>query len=270
MSTATFGTVFQSTHRVRGATIHSSLFRGCSIFQSTHPVRGATIHSSLFRGCSVFQSTHPVRGATLQPGEQKPLDQISIHAPRAGCDHRATSLCLTPGNFNPRTPCGVRRQRPDAQGHAREISIHAPRAGCDHVGALRLRLRDISIHAPRAGCDSIWPACTGRRINFNPRTPCGVRRMRLIDADELKKFQSTHPVRGATSAIQNSADIEAISIHAPRAGCDNKAYEAFKQFVFQSTHPVRGATQAGHGPRRFLIFQSTHPVRGATGLQHQH
>ena len=38
----------------------------------------------------------------------------------------------------------------------------------------------------------------GGRRNFNPRTPCGVRRYRRFLYEELPKFQSTHPVWGAT------------------------------------------------------------------------
>ena len=33
-------------------------------------------------------------------------------------------------------------------------------------------------------------------------------------------FQSTHPVRGATVVLSASSRVVAISIHAPREGCD--------------------------------------------------
>ena len=35
---------------------------------------------------SAFQSTHPVRGATLRFATAPPMSEISIHAPREGCD----------------------------------------------------------------------------------------------------------------------------------------------------------------------------------------
>ena len=38
-----------------------------------------------------------------------------------------------------------------------------------------------------------------------------------------KKFQSTHPVRGATDCVQSGHGRRAISIHVPRAGCDRRA-----------------------------------------------
>ena len=57
------------------------------------------------------------------------------------------------------------------------------------------------------------------------------------------RFQSTHPVRGATATRANESATAAISIHAPREGCDVVAVEQLRRDLrFQSTHPVRGAT----------------------------
>ena len=58
---------------------------------------------------------------------------------------------------------------------------------------------------------------------FNPRTPRGVR---LVDANGrivTSIFQSTHPVRGATSVHVITQVFLVISIHAPREGCDATA-----------------------------------------------
>ena len=108
-------------------------------------------------------------------------------------------------NFNPRTPCGVRRFAHPENTPFGIISIHAPLAGCDHARDLWLRHRDdfnprtpcgvrladdvqhhlrdaISIHAPLAGCDARRARHRVRPADFNPRTPCGVRRQRMIDA----------------------------------------------------------------------------------------
>ena len=169
---------------------------------------------------------------------------ISIHAPLAGCD--ICSLPLPPKimYFNPRTPCGVRPKLDDAY----------------------LVLVIISIHAPLAGCDAKIRTTFVATAYFNPRTPCGVRHMIKYINRETGRFQSTHPLRGATSsAQQNSIFI-----------CS-----------FQSTHPLRGATHLLVGARLALknfnprtpcgvrlpsfpityflqTFQSTHPLRGAT------
>ena len=79
------------------------------------------------------------------------------------------------------------------------------------------------------------------------------------------EFQSTHPVRGATACRYPLAYLVAISIHAPREGCDYsyRGHE-YTVYEFQSTHPVRGATPPIYSCRDASGFQSTHPVRGAT------
>ena len=213
---------FQSTHPVRGATVDEIAFKvgdvhfnprtPCGVrlrsgipaiasgtFQSTHPVRGATRTQSVRRCCKcnfnprtpcgvrrcrsrptrrsrrTFQSTHPVRGATRSRAEDQAGQEISIHAPRAGCDAARRTLSAVSAHFNPRTPCGVRRRPP------------APSPAPPY---------------------------------FNPRTPCGVRREECCLCTIASRFQSTHPVRGAT-----------------RPGEDFLLLRKF-----QSTHPVRGAT----------------------------
>ena len=101
------------------------------------------------------------------------------------------------------------------------ISIHAPREGCDEDDYWSHKNVNISIHAPREGCDPILPGAAEPR--FLP-------------------FQSTHPVRGATTTTAlNTADF-VISIHAPREGCDLDKKRNRWNVRFQSTHPVRGAT----------------------------
>ena len=82
-------------------------------------------------------------------------NEISIHAPLAGCDGRDVICATIFLDFNPRTPCGVRR--------------------IDN--SLFVRGRVISIHAPLAGCDSPFRLPRCRYAHFNPRTPCGVRQI---------------------------------------------------------------------------------------------
>ena len=104
-------------------------------------------------------------------------------------------------------------------------------------------------------------------------------------------FQSTHPGWGATKFAQIINSSGAISIHAPRVGCDNDgAYTNNYPSRFQSTHPGWGATEhtilrigarniSIHAPRvgcdsqlskyRYQRgrFQSTHPGWGATRIR---
>ena len=123
-------------------------------FQSTHPARGATRISTHCCVTCTFQSTHPARGATSSPSSVDRWNEISIHAPREGCDGRCWTMAWSstvipihapregcdPGgractglltDFNPRTPRGVRRPGAGRLHHQMPISIHAPREGCD-------------------------------------------------------------------------------------------------------------------------------------------
>ena len=172
---------------------------------------------------------------------------ISIHAPLAGCDLLYGILHAVDREFQSTHPLRGATVQGDHGHGGGMISIHAPLAGCDHT--------------------------TGRRTScsthFNPRTPCGVRPLTDPQQLQARKFQSTHPLRGATFTGG------AIFLFA---------------FKFQSTHPLRGATvkafrrvrENGHfNPRtpcgvrlsisncrgRYKRFQSTHPLRGATTKQ---
>ena len=55
---------------------------------------------------------------------------------------------------------------------------------------------------------------------FNPRPPCGERPGRAYVHDDRNQFQSTPPVRGATSNGYHDGYWSEVSIHAPRAGSD--------------------------------------------------
>ena len=170
---------------------------------------------------------------------------ISIHAPRAGSDISRKFVFIFRQYFNPRSPCGERRQRPVVGRVAPTISIHAPRAGSDLMGVYSYIGLTISIHAPRAGSDGL----------------------RQLGAQAGDQFQSTLPVRGATKISCTVNMGNAISIHAPRAGSDMTTswHCATSATTFQSTLPVRGATKLHRSPRlHHSPFQSTLPVRGAT------
>ena len=128
--------------------------------------------------------------------------------------------------------------------------------------------RGISIHAPLAGCD----------------------RSQARSTSSSTIFQSTHPLRGATSGLIR---FDCVLLHFnPRTPCGVRLMNIkISQIIksFQSTHPLRGATPVplsmflplpyfnprtpcGVRPTTATIanyyqqFQSTHPLRGATPL----
>ena len=127
-----------------------------------------------------------------------------------------------------------------------------------------------------------------RIVDFNPRTPYGMRHLTLELIRQATIFQSTHPLRDATCQCQNLFACYPISIHAPLTGCDqnmeyNKEnYEDFnprtpygmRQAITQQTLALRKISI--HAPltgcdshcrpvgQWFRQFQSTHPLRDAT------
>ena len=79
-------------------------------------------------------------------------------------------------------------------------------------------------------------------------------------------FQSTHPLRGATRC-PGAGDRRHVHFN-PRTPCGVRHDDICPPCAaagFQSTHPLRGATRQTPQPAwRQNSFQSTHPLRGAT------
>ena len=165
--------------------------------------------------------------------------QISIHAPREGCDCRAgdglqrflfqsthpvrgatarniiRSACH--GIFQSTHPVRGATYAGD-QATCCEVfqSTHPVRGATSGWTTCLITRAVISIHAPREGCD---------------RRPAGL-------ANRQPTFQSTHPVRGATMPAKPHQSRIVISIHAPREGCD----------CIRNT-PVRYCPISIHAPR---------------------
>ena len=143
---------------------------------------------------------------------------ISIHAPHAGRDDHDRRVPRPLRDFNPRAPCGARHALPPYP----------------------VQLAVISIHAPHAGRDFLLPVVRGRRVYFNPRAPCGARpfgnevmlpvgfisihaphagrdTLWIGSAIRFSLFQSTRPMRGATTSI--TVIITTPNNFNPRAPC---------------------------------------------------
>ena len=196
---------FQSTHPLRGATRSTSSATARTLYQDFNPRTPCGVRHRRgphHTGKEKFQSTHPLRGATAS----------------------VTAGFIGIGNFNPRTPCGVRPHRLKVFACNRRfqsthpsrgatsyacgfgtnhyISIHAPLAGCDPISAAtQAALNEISIHAPLAGCDSSSTIALSRtNISIHaPLAGCDTGMWRTPGI--ARKFQSTHPSRGATKVL---------------------------------------------------------------------
>ena len=236
-------------------------------FQSTLPMWGATLKQSLIKMLPLISIHAPHVGSDpLQSLCIYIISGISIHAPHVGSDFGFIGFDGGIAYFNPRSPCGERRDVHAGDVGGWVISIHAPHVGSDSAGVFLSAFVAISIHAPHVGSD------------ITPNDKC----------QSQKVFQSTLPMWGATperhwvwmldnisihaphvgsdSALPLRPAIDDISIHAPHVGSDTRAARDMAvTTTFQSTLPMWGATrrtrkrQAGAD-----VFQSTLPMWGAT------
>ena len=229
-----------------------------------------------------------MRGATRLAQSSLLLAGISIHAPHAGCDvcpycgkrvrpnfnprtpcgvrrHAYASTVSGDSDFNPRTPCGVRRARRGKTSKRSGFQSTHPMRGATGDRRAYQRYASISIHAPHAGCDSVRSINLSKISYFNPRTPCGVRPFRLSRWISCRTFQSTHPMRGATFKQTPAKTRAKISIHAPHAGCDKDHGRGGRRGRDFNPRTPCGVRQAPEGEKEAAReFQSTHPMRGAT------
>ena len=146
-----------------------------------------------------IHAPHAGRDPAPRPGGIR--YNISIHAPHAGRDARHSNWTGFFPYFNPRAPCGARRQNPLRRSGSCGISIHAPHAGRDADREASKKWNEISIHAPHAGRDPEPVAAVNTICNFNPRAPCGARLGASLEDRDAGKFQSTRPMRGATWSL---------------------------------------------------------------------
>ena len=169
---------------------------------------------------------------------------ISIHTPHAGSDSDCHSLLSWFIRFQSTLPMRGATRFHNRFSSDPKISIHTPHAGSDLTFCGRLTFLFISIHTPHAGSDITCVRPCLPTIDFNPHSPCGERLEPTSAGLQDEKFQSTLPMRGATSsgagksrAFHNfnphspcgerhgpfslvSFHFE-ISIHTPHAGSDN-------------------------------------------------
>ena len=170
----------------------------------------------------------------------------------------------------------------------KQISIHAPRVGRD--GDLSQQGQDQLLFQstrPVWGATSPQPGYARRTSYFNPRAPCGARRLAVYEAMAAQEIsihalrvgrdETSYASRCSTSNFNPRAPCGARRAnpsrpHAarhfnPRAPCGARLAEAEVYAwaeKFQSTRPVWGATNTDYSILDTAEFQSTRPVWGAT------
>src|SRR5699024_2149984 len=102
-------------------------------------------------------------------------------------------------NFYPRSPRGERRAAGVPQGDGDVvISIHAPREGSDSRAYRRAQyVRHFYPRSPRGERRGLL-SWSWAETHFYPRSPRGERLCRLHKCEQVMKFLSTLPARGAT------------------------------------------------------------------------
>ncbi len=163
-------------------------------------MQGATRHNVTCGRDNGFQSTPPMQGATRYLHERLDDGGISIHAPHAGGDSRWSALCMIIQlDFNPRPPC---RGRPRTERTGPRVRYFNPRPPC------RGRRRGWSMRAHQS--------------YFNPRPPCRGRPAEANGVIEVKAFQSTPPMQGATTGSGSQSQLK--TYFNPRPPCRGRLW----------------------------------------------
>ena len=119
---------------MRGATHPHAAPNVPTRFQSTHPVRGATAFRELDKGVKDISIHAPREGCDcLIVNKRVDIEDISIHAPREGCDAPFSTICATESVFQSTHPVRGATVSCVDDGAFPVISIHAPREGCDFI-----------------------------------------------------------------------------------------------------------------------------------------
>ena len=149
---------------------------------------------------SSFQSTQPVRAATILAHHPVVLEHVSIHAARAGRDWASAADYVAVAGFNPRSPCGPRRElaaseRSNLAGFQSTQPVRAATVTCLPYGPSG----QVSIHAARAGRDLTHFHSWVDHLSFQSTQPVRAATAVAFSHRHVSRFQSTQPVRAATA-----------------------------------------------------------------------
>ena len=169
---------------------------------------------------------------------------------------------LYQNNFNPRAPCGARRNVDTFKAWIAQFQSTRPVWGATIGVGIGLPINFISIHAPRVGRDGtcaavsrsqqifqstrpVWgatvPAAQLTVIHryFNPRAPCGARRRHILCFVASNCISIHAPRVGRDRQRFLYSLLIIISIHAPRVGRDSRHILCFVASNCISIHAPR-------------------------------
>ena len=146
----------------------------------------------------------------------------------------------------------------------RYISIHAPLAGSDIgvclVSGILMNFNPRSPCGERHYPDAYLSHCS----DFNPRSPCGERPPEALAFWIALLFQSTLPLRGATSRLRAYAFTK--DDFNPRSPCGERPVLRIPSQIgriFQSTLPLRGATVVIYVFAQVILISIHAPLAGS-------
>ena len=185
------------------------------VFQSTHPSRGATI--ARFSPSALLPvSIHaPLAGCDKGAICWTEYTLVSIHAPLAGCDYRESVCGAFDRRFNPRTPRGVRHSASARCCLCQSFNPRTPRGVRPIADRRPPTSTSFNPRTPR-GVRLLRLFRLLRLCRFNPRTPRGVRLKRGGSTSSQRRFQSTHPSRGATMTSSARMSRSCFNPRTPR------------------------------------------------------
>ena len=285
------------------------------IFQSTLLMRGATRENHhIVRIVEISIHAPHARSDLIRESTAKQCFVISIHAPHARSDSplivpriprsRFQSTLLMRGargsingtvkkvkDFNPRSSCEERRQKPRRRACHRDFN---PRSSCEERPddiALRTRIK-ISIHAPHARSDAALKTMYKRDTEFQSTLLMrGATAIAAVAAaiyfvfqstllmrgattlEEIqayaKEFQSTLLMRGATVEELDELHKEQISIHAPHARSDS-LLEQYRGRPLISIHAPHARSDSRAADTRYLQQISIHAPHARSDITERH
>ena len=164
------------------------------------------------------------------------------------------------------------------------ISTHTSRVGCDatgygdHEDRIKFLLTHpvwdvtyhrkstfsyhyISTHTSRVGCDNTFLGTIRGAINFYSHIPCGMWQSRSVLHGFEISFLLTHPVWDVTKSNLHWRELQEISTHTSRVGCDSSASRYFSDHCYFYSHIPCGMWPDVEIFERFLL---THPVWDVT------
>ena len=147
-------------------------------------------------------------------------NSISIHVLRVEDDRAGPVRWCSAPDFNPRPPCGGRQLLVVGDLGVKLISIHVLRVEDDVDLQQPVVVVKISIRVLRVEDDTTMRPYRGLSVHFNPRPPCGGRRMARLEPMSSRHFNPRPPCGGRPGLLLLGAVIQQISIHVLRVEDD--------------------------------------------------